>query len=208
MAHVYLLTLEAHKSAPVERDYPAAESIARRVVGSAREHGDRDLEALGLTLLGRSMVRGGRAAEGMPILDEAMVAVTSTQMSPLVIGTVYCALIDACEEISELRRANEWTEALYRWSRTQNGEVPVLAKRRQLSRCFDNALSAPLGHTPGEPSVLHPSRHSATRTPRYLPCFLVAHSGSERCDDQLILGLAAALCLGHLRSHFAISSLR
>ncbi|HZD68308.1 MAG TPA: response regulator transcription factor, partial [Actinomycetes bacterium] len=30
-------------------------------------------------------------------------------------GTVYCGMIEACQELSELRRAQEWTEALTAW---------------------------------------------------------------------------------------------
>jgi DNA-binding NarL/FixJ family response regulator len=53
--------------------------------------------------------------EGLALLDEAMVAVVAGEISPLVAGTIYCGVIEICREIAELRRAQEWTEALTAW---------------------------------------------------------------------------------------------
>src|SRR5205085_11996868 len=55
----------------------------------------------------------------LALLDEAMVAVSTEDLSPVVAGLAYCAVILACQQVFELRRAREWTLALDRWWRAQ-----------------------------------------------------------------------------------------
>ena len=90
----------------------------------AQRFGDRDLAALGAIGRGEVLLRSGRVGDGMRLLDEAMVSVTARETSPSVSGVVYCAVIDACQQAFDLRRAREWTVALDRWCSGQPGLVP------------------------------------------------------------------------------------
>jgi ATP/maltotriose-dependent transcriptional regulator MalT len=99
----------------VAGDYLGARRTAARAAAIGRRLAETDLVTLALVLQGRAMVREGRVGEGLVLLDEAMVAVVAGELSPPVAGTVYCSVIDACQEISEWRRAQEWTEALTAW---------------------------------------------------------------------------------------------
>jgi DNA-binding CsgD family transcriptional regulator len=86
--------------------------------------GDPDLMTMARLGQGDALVRLGETARGIPWLDEAMIAVTSEETSPIVTGMVYCAVVDTCLLIFDLRRAREWTMALTRWQDTQPDLVP------------------------------------------------------------------------------------
>jgi DNA-binding CsgD family transcriptional regulator len=70
------------------------------------------------------LIQQGRLSEGLPLLDEAMVAVTSGELSPVATGIIYCNAIAACQQSYALDRAREWTAALHRWCQAQPQLVP------------------------------------------------------------------------------------
>jgi DNA-binding CsgD family transcriptional regulator len=113
------LVLAGSFAQAVESDWEAALATARESAEIAERHGDPDLLALALMDQGQYLMRLGRVDGGLRFLDEAMVAVTSGELSPIVTGLVYCSVIDGCHEASELRRAREWTAALTRWCAEQ-----------------------------------------------------------------------------------------
>lgn len=93
--------------------------LATRAREIARRFGDDDLAVLSLHMVGRTLLGQARVAEGLELLDEAMVAVASDTLSPHVPGIVYCSVISACHAVYSVRRAHEWTEALTRWCERQ-----------------------------------------------------------------------------------------
>ena len=83
-----------------------------------------DLAAIGRLGQGQALVATGRISEAMSRLDEAMLTVTTGEVSPGASGIVYCAVIGECEAVFDLRRARQWTSALNRWCDAQPGLVP------------------------------------------------------------------------------------
>src|SRR5262245_37488021 len=98
-----------------------SESLAymERAVEIGRRFNERSLIAFARMGMGRALIKLGRVAEGLSLLDEVMIAVTSNEVEQVVVGAIYCAVIDACQEVFDLRRAREWTEALHRWCKAQ-----------------------------------------------------------------------------------------
>ncbi|MGF6833132.1 DNA-binding CsgD family transcriptional regulator [Paenarthrobacter sp. TE4293] len=76
---------------------------------------DKDLQALGQLGVGTSRVSLGRMEEGLQLLDEVMVSVSSGEVSPIPSGIIYCAVLGSCRLSHDVRRAHEWTSALERW---------------------------------------------------------------------------------------------
>ena len=113
--HGAVLLREA-ESANGAGDLERAADLAHTVVELGRRLRSPDVEAEALQTLGRVLIDQGRAAEGLANLDEAMLFAVEGRLGPYATGKVYCSLISACEELGDLRRATEWTEATSRWS--------------------------------------------------------------------------------------------
>ena len=100
-------------------DLEAAATTAGEAAAIAEQFGDPDLFALAAHERGHILIQNGRMTEGLGLLDEAMVAVTARELSPIVSGIVYCGVILACQDAYEVRRAQEWTAALSAWCERQ-----------------------------------------------------------------------------------------
>ena len=142
----YLLMPQAFRH-EAEGDRVGGAAIAAQAAAIAARFGDRDLLAMSLHIQGHFLVDANRIAEGLPLLDEAMVAVTSGEVSPIPSGIVYCGVILGCKHAYDPRRAREWTEALTRWCEGQRDLVAFTG------RC--------LGHRGGDPA--HAGRLGAGR---------------------------------------------
>ncbi|HKK12152.1 MAG TPA: tetratricopeptide repeat protein, partial [Flavobacteriaceae bacterium] len=88
------------------------------------QFGDADLIALGRLGCGQAIVRHGDVAKGLKLLDETMVIVETESIFPVASGVIYCAAIETCRKVWDLKRAQEWTSALTRWCNAQPDIIP------------------------------------------------------------------------------------
>jgi DNA-binding CsgD family transcriptional regulator len=100
-------------------DYEAAYETAGQAAAIGERFRDSDLFSLAVHTQGLALIRLERVADGLALLDEAMLAASAGELSPVITGIVYCGVIAGCEEAFELRRAREWTDALSRWCEQQ-----------------------------------------------------------------------------------------
>ncbi len=100
-------------------DIDGAVATAAEATEFGRRFGDRDLFALGMHGQGNFLVLDGRLSEGLRLLDEAMLAVSAGEVSPIPSGIIYCSAIDGCRTAFDPRRAQEWTAALHVWCERQ-----------------------------------------------------------------------------------------
>lgn len=102
-----------------ERNGAAAHAAASRAAAVGQRFGDADLVACARHLQGRALLDKGTVKAGLALLDEAMLAAMTGELSPIFTGLIYCSVIDACQKVCALSRAREWTAALSKWCEQQ-----------------------------------------------------------------------------------------
>lgn len=100
-------------------DVAAAHACFRKAAKAGERFRDRELTTLARIGEGRCLVYLGEIAEGLALLDEAMVSVESQELSAVVAGDAYCTVIDACHELFDVRRCEAWTESFTKWCDSQ-----------------------------------------------------------------------------------------
>jgi class 3 adenylate cyclase len=104
----------------MQADFAQAIEHYDRALAFAARTGDRDLYGMSLHDKGNALCLLGNVADGLALLDEAMVAVVGGELEPAAAGYVYCGMIGICSKLGDYRRAAEWTEATLRWCERQS----------------------------------------------------------------------------------------
>ena len=102
-----------------EGDVTGARDAFARATKIADRYGDRALRTLARIGEGRCLIYLGELAEGVALLDEAMVSVTADELPPVVTGDAYCTVIDALHELFDLGRCETWVASFRRWCDAQ-----------------------------------------------------------------------------------------
>lgn len=131
----FLICLAGHRKA-AEGDMAGARAAFTEAAAIGERLRHADLTALARHAEGRSMLWLQQRAAGFARLDEVMVAVMAGEVGPIVTGIVYCSVLSACHDAFDLRRAQEWTDALHAWCAAHADMVPFrgscLVRRSEL----------------------------------------------------------------------------
>ena len=115
-ANAWLAVVRAYERM-LTGDLPTARSCARRAVELGSKH-DQAARALGQVAEARLIILGGDVEQGLALLDEVGVATVSGDLDALSTGVVYCELVCALQGLAQYDLAEEWTEAMERWCKT------------------------------------------------------------------------------------------
>lgn len=125
--------------------YKARELFEQATMVGVRS-GDASLKVLGRLGLGQTFIVQSEVLKGLRLLDEMMVTVQSEEVYPVVNGIVYCAVIEMCRKVWDIRRAKEWTSELTRWCEEQPGIVPFkgqcLIHRSEIYQLYGDWIKA------------------------------------------------------------------
>jgi len=112
-------------------DFEGAQPWARRAIelGAAL---DPAAAAIGRVADARLRILGGDVEQGLALLDEVGVSVSSGDLDPLATGVVYCELVCTLQGLAQYDSAEEWTETMERWSKA--GAIGSLHGRCRVHR--------------------------------------------------------------------------
>ena len=115
-AHAWLAAVRAYERM-LTGDHRGARPWARRAieVGSMCEPAGR---AIGRVAEARLLILDGDVEHGLALLDDVGVATVGGDLDPLSTGVVYCELVCALQGLAQYDVAEEWTEAMERWCKT------------------------------------------------------------------------------------------
>jgi DNA-binding CsgD family transcriptional regulator/tetratricopeptide (TPR) repeat protein len=147
-----------------EGDFGGAHALFTQAGETATRFGDRELINMARYGRGETLIRSGRVADGLALVDETMIAISAGEIYPSIVGTLYCSAIEMFKGIFDLRRAQEWTAALSRWCEAQPDLVPFRgpcllfrAELMQLHGAWSDAMEESvragewLARRPGDP---------------------------------------------------------
>jgi DNA-binding CsgD family transcriptional regulator len=142
-----LLLLPAMEQRLASGDLEAAYVVASEIAAIGERCRDADLIACARHKQGIIRLRQGQIEAGLALLDEAMVSVIAGELSPITTGLIYCSVIEACQQVYALDRAQEWTAALAQWCEEQSELVAFVgvcrvhrAEIMQLRGAWQDAL--------------------------------------------------------------------
>jgi tetratricopeptide (TPR) repeat protein len=149
-AHAWLAVIKSYDRL-MRGDLQAARTWANRAI-PAGSIGNPAAAAIGRVAEAHAMILAGDVGEGLDLIDEAGVAAISGELDATSTGMLYCELVCMLQGLGQHDLAEEWTEAMERWSRGNGiGSVhgrcrvhraEILRLRGQTAEAEQEALAA------------------------------------------------------------------
>ena len=114
--HAWLAVVRSYERMLIG-DVSGARKQARRAIDIGASC-DPAAAAIGRVAEARGLILEGDVQRGLALLEEVGVAVVAAELDPLSTGVVYCELVCALQGLAQYDQAEEWTEAMERWCRT------------------------------------------------------------------------------------------
>ena len=111
------------------RDLGAGSALATRTLELGRRFADYDVDTLGLALRAEVLLKQGEMDEGGGLIDQAMTVALAGSLAPWVSCHVLCRTMIVCQEVGDLRRAQQWVEAT-REAAVRDRTIPLLGDCR------------------------------------------------------------------------------
>jgi ATP/maltotriose-dependent transcriptional regulator MalT len=141
----WLLARRGHQLVREQR-LAEALAVAREGERVGLSAGDADAVVLSRLSIAFALVLGGERDQAIRVFDEVMLAVSSDETSPAVVGLCYCASVAACMVMRDVVRARSWTATLDRWCAARPDLGPYrgtcLVHRAQMSTLGGNWTGA------------------------------------------------------------------
>jgi tetratricopeptide (TPR) repeat protein len=115
-AYAWLAAVRAYERM-LTGDQDGARPWARRAIDMGSRC-DPAACAIGRVAEARLLILDGDVGQGLALLNDVGVATVSGDLDPLSTGVVYCELVCALQGLAQYDVAEEWTEAMERWCKT------------------------------------------------------------------------------------------
>jgi ATP/maltotriose-dependent transcriptional regulator MalT len=115
--HGWIALLDADIALLVEADPERAARRAGDALRLGTELADRDIEVVGLAILGWALIASGAVEAGMQRLDEAgSLAVVEQFADAVSPGWALCHTVSACADVGDFGRAAQWCRSLHEYT--------------------------------------------------------------------------------------------
>jgi class 3 adenylate cyclase len=118
IGHGWLAATKAILSS-ISGDSKESLAQATRAMEIGKRLRQRELEVFGMAVTAAGLLARGDVDEGLALADEATFAALTEELEPATAGGIFCAAIESCAAIGDVKRALEWTEAQDRWCRRE-----------------------------------------------------------------------------------------